>query len=333
MAINIVYSLNDKYAFGAGCSIKSLCSNTHSTEDIIIYILFSELSEDNIAKFKQLSEECSVNICMKKINPERYIANDCLYSVNYLTFEMYFRLFIADILNNEEKALYLDCDTVITGDILELYNEDVSEYILGAVYDYPNILRTDELKKIGIVKETYFNSGVLLMNLKEFRDNDVLKKALDYLGQNKTLKCPDQDALNTVCYGKVRFLDERWNFQWGHCIDKFIFLNEEEANKYKKVLDKFFLLHFTSPKKPWNSFACPKLGAYFWKYALYTPFQEELFESMIENAPYSDLENRLNIITNERFSNGQIGFKYIIKFFKSWMFYKIKKAGGKTKKT
>lgn len=325
MTINIVYSLNDEYASGAACSIKSLCSNTHGTRDMVIYILFSELSNDNAVRFEQLSKECHVDIRLKKIKPEKHIAKNCFYTVNYLTCEMYFRMFRADILPKEEKALYLDCDTIITGDIVDLYMTDISDFILGAVYDYPNILREKELKQIEIDKGSYFNSGVLLVNLKRFREENILERSLNYLKYHTELKCPDQDTLNIICDGKVKLLDERWNFQWGHCIDKFVFLNDEEARKYKNIRDNFFLIHFTSPKKPWNSFVCPELGIFFWKYALDTPFKEILSINMIAKAPCSYLEDNIGHIINERFFTGKIGFKYIIKFFKSWLHHKVKK--------
>ncbi len=328
MPINIVYSLNDKYAAAAGASIKSLCCNAYSTDDITIFILCSELSDENAEKLKQLSKECSVELCFKKISIEDFAGGNCLYSVNYLSCEMYFRLFIAKILQSEDKALYLDCDTIVTGDICELYKTDISNHIMGAVYDFPNIPRAEELSQIGIEKSTYFNSGVLLINLNKFRENDIFNKSIKFIENHKGLKCPDQDVLNIVCKGKIMYLDDRWNFQWGHCIDEFIYLDEEDCRRYKKTMDNFFLLHFTSPQKPWNSFACPNLGSLFWEYALFTPFKEDLFFEMIDGSSKKYIDKNIGSLVNKSFSEGKIGFKFIIKFLNSWLLFKIKKISG-----
>ena len=100
-------------------------------------------------------------------------------------FVNYYRIFLPEILDTSiEKVLYLDVDMIINSDISELYNIDVTRYALAAA-DEEN---ESAVHFLNIPFEyNYFNSGVLLMNLKKFREDHLIKKLSDYI---KSLFCP-----------------------------------------------------------------------------------------------------------------------------------------------
>lgn len=132
----------------------------------------------------------------------------------------------------------MDADLFVNRDIKELWDVDVREYCLAgvvdegvAVHNYPRILN----KYPEIKKESYFNSGVLYMNLKKIREFGNLKKlVVDFLIENPEADLPDQDALNVLFHNKVLYLDGSWN--------QFVFMHRKDN---VEKLDKA-ILHYAA---------------------------------------------------------------------------------------
>ncbi len=314
--INVVYAVNDLYAHAAAASIYSVWFNTKHKELCRFYVLYLDLLKQNYLKFMELSEQYNIKIQMIEVNSDKI---EGLYEVDYFKLEMYLRIFIGDLFPAEKKALYLDCDTIVKKDIKELYDTDLGQNVLGAVYDIPNVFRCKELEKIGIDPQKYFNSGVLLINLNLFR-GEMSQKILSLIKNNRSFRCPDQDALNLCCKDLVKSLDLRWNLQWGHYLDNLKYIKGNDLIEYQKALNNCYIIHYTSNNKPWNSFYGAKLSRYFFQYASCTPFWEDvvysLFNTYLSNANVTE-------IMDEKFSSGQTGFRIIMKFAKKWFGYKV----------
>lgn len=117
------------------------------------------------------------------------------------------RCYAAEILPNVDKILYLDLDMEITGSLRELWDMDMSGFALAGVVD------TGVLKyKLPYINDLskYMNAGVLLMNLKFFREHELTEK-LDELLHKWSMTFRDQDALNIVCENNSLILDNKWN--------------------------------------------------------------------------------------------------------------------------
>ena len=146
---------------------------------------------------------------------------------------MFDRIFLCDAVN-EDKILYLDCDMICVSDISELFAQDINNYYLGVVRDrwveelarressqFINILPNKNkyrnwkfflLNCLAIKEPTkYYNSGMLLMNLKKIREDNIKAQLINFILDNQPTPMPDQDALNYVCKN-VRYLDSRFNF-------------------------------------------------------------------------------------------------------------------------
>ena len=136
-----------------------------------------------------------------------YIYNNEVNGNNNWTYISFARCYLADILTDVDKILYLDLDVFFEKDISELWNIDISNYaIAGAVdvnYKEHNAPYIDN-------PNAYINSGVLLMNLKYIREHDYTKQMHKLLNTWK-LKYPDQDVLNMVCKGHIKYLSHKWN--------------------------------------------------------------------------------------------------------------------------
>jgi lipopolysaccharide biosynthesis glycosyltransferase len=118
-----------------------------------------------------------------------------------------------------DKVLYLDCDVIVNGDLRELYELELGDNLIAAVRDASIIGRVytqvDNIKEyltyLGIeYVDGYFNSGVMLMNLAQFRRERLADKMLRFALQHEC-GFVDQDVLNGICQGRVLYISARWN--------------------------------------------------------------------------------------------------------------------------
>ena len=129
--MNIALCTDDKYAFPCGVCVTSILEN-NKNEECNIYILTERLSESNIAKFKTLGKTYNQAINILRIDSKKF--NELKIS-NRFPKSIYFRFLLPKLIENENKVLYLDCDIVVTSNLKELWETDITEYACGAVED------------------------------------------------------------------------------------------------------------------------------------------------------------------------------------------------------
>lgn len=222
--IHIGFGLHDKdghYSVWVGTVMQSILEHTDSR--ICFHILHDEtLSIDNKYKLEKVARSGSSIIEFHKIDENDFsvVKNQ----MSRFTIGTMFRCSLPELLPNLNRIIYLDADLFVNRDIKELWDVDVREYCLAgvvdegvAVHNYPRILN----KYPEIKKESYFNSGVLYMNLKKIREFGNLKKlVVDFLVENPEVGLPDQDALNVIFHNKVLYLDGSWN--------QFVFMHRKD---------------------------------------------------------------------------------------------------------
>lgn len=207
--IPIFFTIDDNYAKYVACAIKSIVINSSKKHNYYITIISEGLNKENIKKLKKLETE-NVKIRFTKINEGLYSITDREENklrCDYFTLTIYMRLFIADMFKEYDKAIYIDSDIVVPGEISELYNIDLEDNIIGACNDL-SIMEVPELvnyieNAVGINKNEYINSGVLLMNLKKMRECKFTTIFLKLLNQyHFDTVAPDQDYINAMSIKK-----------------------------------------------------------------------------------------------------------------------------------
>lgn len=157
----------------------------------------------------------------------------------------YFRLLIPDVLpNNLTKILYLDSDIIVRKSLNHLWHTNIDAYPLAAVED-PSF--TDH-KRLGIsLGSKYFNSGVLLINLTEFRRDGIHYQAIDFIQHNPDrIEYWDQDGLNAILADRWLELPLTWNAQ--HTL----FFDQCFNVRYADVIVDPSIVHFSGDSlKPW----------------------------------------------------------------------------------
>lgn len=244
--MDIIFATNNSFCQHAAVAILSLLDN-NKNHDITLHLFCIDIKADNLNQIKSLIAPTKVGLKTYQIDRELFQGFPNPGNYSYAT---YLRLLTASILPDIDKVLYLDCDLVVNGDISELWNIDISDYAAAGVYDTVlsyNIIR--DYIGYDFIKEGYFNAGVLLMNLKYFRENRIEKKFFDYL-TNHDAKLNDQDAINAVLHGKIKVVHPKWNCHVGYFAFPPLVINEQK--KYiKKLWRNAVIIHFTGPAKPW----------------------------------------------------------------------------------
>ena len=128
---------------------------------------------------------------------------------------VWLRFFLPEVLGDRERALYLDSDTLVTDRLVDLWQTPLDGAPLAAVANVVEPAARPHLSELGLTYPgEFFNSGVLLLDLAAFRREDETGHLLAYATANaKTLKWPDQDALNVVFRDRWLSLHPRWNAQ------------------------------------------------------------------------------------------------------------------------
>ena len=163
--MNIVYTLNDKFVPQVAAGICSVCENNTDFENITFYIISKEITDENKEKLTKLVKKYNRKIEIIELGDiKKYI--DFEFDTTGWNSIVLARLVIDKLLPETiDKILYLDGDTIVRGNLSELWNTDISEYILAASIE-PTVDR-ERKKQLGLEKLPYYNAGILLINLKK----------------------------------------------------------------------------------------------------------------------------------------------------------------------
>ena len=169
-----------------------------------------------------------------------------------------------------DKVIYLDCDIVLLGDISDMYCTNISNYLVGAVHDQVFSQYADPFSEyaeqvLGIKTKNVFNAGVLLMNTKMFRAYNIQQKFFNLMEKYKFRVTQDEDYLNVLCAGKVRYLNLGWN--------KMAF----DYPGFDNV--DLQLIHYNLAYKPWH-YEDVMYAEYFWQYASKTDYYDFILDQL-----------------------------------------------------
>lgn len=283
--IPIFFACDEGFVKYTMVSMKSIMENADRSRKYHIYILHMGITEATQAKVLAMADEEFAIDFVDVTDKMRSIA-DKLPIRDYYSNTTYFRLFIPDMFPQYRKALYIDSDTIVVGNIAELYDHKLGKLYAGVCPDRV-VAQTDILgdyveKVLGVKRARYFNAGVMLMNCSQFRENHLLDEFLEMLHIYLFVVAQDQDYLNLICKNQVLYMEPKWNAQvFGE-----LACPEEEVG----------LFHFNMAAKPWHYEDC-RLAEYFWKYAKMTADYDAIKEGL---ANYTDEQRRNDSVSGEK---------------------------------
>jgi lipopolysaccharide biosynthesis glycosyltransferase len=189
---------------------------------------------------------------------------------DHITVASYFRLFLASFLDTSiTKLIYLDSDLVVRHNLLDLWKTDVSGHYMAAVPDP----YSDKHTNLGFaLSDTYFNAGVLVINVARWRTEDIKSRFVSYIEANASiLRYHDQDALNAVLKGGILQLDYKWNFQARMGSLPYRALVQTKSH-YRTMKEDPAIVHYTTKMKPWNTASGVNYGKLYFSVLARTPW-------------------------------------------------------------
>lgn len=265
--IPIFFTIDDSYAPFLAVALNSAIKNSDPQRNYKAIVLYQDLGADNISRLQSLQTE-NFKIELMPIRANMEALDDRMSNrlrCDYFTLTIYFRLFIPSMFPQYDKGIYIDSDVVLTDDIAKLFDIDIGENYIGAcndlsIADIPPLVAYTE-KAVGVNAKEYINSGVLLMNLKKMRDDDLEGHFLSLLNKyHFDSIAPDQDYLNAMCNGKIYYLEEKWDTM---------------LNDAKPMLTETSLIHYNLFSKPW-CYDGIQYEEQFWNYAQDCGFIDEI---------------------------------------------------------
>jgi len=172
----------------------------------------------------------------------------------HYTKEMYYRLLAFKFLPRTlERILYLDPDTLIINPIRELYELDMEGYLYAAAYhDLISVKQVNKIRLKPYEIKAYYNSGVLLMNLKLQREVIKEEDIFNFVEKNRAkLIMPDQDIINALYSKSIKTIDEKlYNYDARYY--NYYKLRTDGKWDMDRVINNTVILHFCGRRKPWN---------------------------------------------------------------------------------
>ena len=252
--IPVVFATDNNYLPYLKVAVRSLLANLHGGNVDIIILHDCDIEKDALSG--GLAAQAAYSIRFLRIDKDRFVKHQ--NQLGHVTVASLYRLMLPELLPDYGKVLYLDVDIAVNGNIAELYNADLGGAWIGAALEASRetslqLWSADAdrcakrwTKRYGFEPwKGYFNAGVLLMDLAKLRDAGVVGRLLE-IAQDPDSVCYDQDALNVVCRGHVKYLDKTWNYN--------VVANREITVKDAGYMEPsaIKIFHFLSHFKPWS---------------------------------------------------------------------------------
>ena len=288
--VPVFLAINNAYAPYAAAAIHSLERASNKKRYYRVIILHDGLSLPNRVRLRSLVTK-NMAIEFRKITNSLYLRAIVAYCTRrqkgagdfFSSAVYYYRAFIPRLFPLYKKAIYIDSDTILRGDIGELFDIDLGDKVLAAMVD-PKVTVIPEFREyvdnaVGVPHDEYVNSGVQVMDLKKMRECKYLSTMIEMIKKyDADLVAPDQDYLNVILKGQILHLDPVWN-----------------SEPCKDLPEEVKLVHFNLFNKPWRykNVPCEEL---FWDAARGTGFygdlkrQQEAFDEEKQKADHEKVE-------------------------------------------
>lgn len=259
--IAVCFGCDNNYVQHMAATISSILKNKAENEFIKFYVLDGGIIKQNKKNLEFFTNNYDCNI--EYIKPDMDKLKNCnIFKGDYISLATYYRLFIPELIPQEDKILYLDCDIIVRKSLSELYKKEFDESIVLGVID---VAEKEHSKRLNLNK--YINAGVILFNSKDMREQNTDAQIINWINQNNDkIECHDQDVINAVFNGKIQYFEDMWNAQ----------VKKEHDTKFSDI-ENPAILHFISPKKPWV----------LWKPLNSTHWAVEYFKA-IEGTPWEN---------------------------------------------
>lgn len=262
--MNVVYSCSDSFSPITGVAIQSLLHNNTDVEELNVFLIENNISQENKEKFNKLAKMYNRSLYILP-NPDLNQIAGLEINIGRWNISTYSRLFVCSLLPDYvDKCITLDADTLVRHSLKELWETDLEDKLVAAVDD----CRSDLYKKdLGLTSNsTYTNNGVLLIDVKGWREQNVQRQFVEFIKKyNGDTTYVDQGVLNgvlakqnlvKVIHTKYNAMSVFFDFNYKDLLKLRKPQHHLSEQEYNETVQDPYVLHFTScfmsGTRPWN---------------------------------------------------------------------------------
>ncbi len=255
--MNILYAIRDNYARHLAVSMASLFDRNRRVREITVYVISMGVSGESKKRLRTIADQYGRTICFIELpDVKRYLgyAAECGFDISVTGW-----LFAGRLLPREvNRILYLDSDTVVARPLKELWRTDLNGALLAAVME-PTIY-TAVKKDLGITdRDFYVNAGVLLIDLKRWRESGAEDRLLDFYKERKgKLFAFDQDMVNGVLQKEILTLPPKYNFfsnyryfSYRTLVRRMPSYGRVKESEFQEAKRHPVIIHYAGDERPW----------------------------------------------------------------------------------
>lgn len=265
-ARHVVFGVDESYLAHASINLMSIVRND-PTVLFHFHIITSSCLDPFSAAFREIAAAHRFILSIHRLSHELF--ERAVQSKRFPQ-SIYYRLLAPSILREHDQALYLDADMVCLQSLVPLWDQLAHGEVVAVVRDCA-VGGPQRAAALGMAGTDYFNSGMMLINLKAWRQLVVSERALTVIESQPTqMLYPDQDALNIVLEGKVRFVDGRFNF--------LVKLEHSERDYARQIPHDTVLLHYAGNNKPWQAWNGQPAVAFYRQVRADSPWRDHALD-------------------------------------------------------
>lgn len=288
----LMVSSNEYLPYCVVC-ITSIMENAKEDYNYDILVMQSTLSIGSIEILKSIERNYR-NCSIRCVDLKEYLEEfKSVPTEQRITKDIYYRTIAPFVLENYKKMIVIDIDLVVNADLSELYNLDIEDYMAAAVRD---IVICGFLNGANKIEEKYYfeecklsnpynyiNTGIMLQNYNKIRECYTIKKFIEVFSRKK-YHIQEQDSMNLLFDGNVKFLNIEWNVNPYNYQVKKKWIAAAPVEMYKEYTiarNNPKIVHWAGSIKPWNVVELD-MAQYFWKYARKSIMYEILLSRLIK---------------------------------------------------
>ena len=280
--MNIVYTSDDNFVPQTCTGMVSVMENNKDSS-IHFYILSKNIKPNHKQMITALASHYGQQVDLIDLPSTEELCGKSIDTGGWNNIVLS-RLFLNTLLPKDvDKVLYMDGDTIVRKGLIDLYNTDISNYTLAAVIE-PTVpgYRKEEL---GLSKDAnYYNAGVLLINLKLWRERNTSQRILQYFeAHGGKLFANDQDAINGCLADEILPVSISYNFCNTYDFYPYRAVrkwmgpkNSLSKQEYKDICADPTIVHFLGEERPWRYGNRHRFSRDFFKYYKKTPIGWDL---------------------------------------------------------
>jgi Lipopolysaccharide biosynthesis proteins, LPS:glycosyltransferases len=270
-----------------GISTISLFENNKHIPNLVVYLLGEKITEESKDILKGIGDKYNREIVV--IDVPKFDIPESLVSTRW-PLSAFTRLYAGQLLPTSiDRILYLDCDTIIKGDICQLESVDIAEEIFHGIKDCVGKAYKHNIGLDG--NDPYINAGVLLINVELLRKVEI-KAVIDEFMRKyvKFINYADQDILNGIFKGKIGILDPSYDVMTIHIVYSHMEIcqlrkptNFYSESELREAVANPKIIHYTTNMeiiRPWYSNTDHPLAGEFRKYMEMSPWKDMKLSEM-----------------------------------------------------